>query len=878
MSQSVKNMPNTGSRPTKITLAVATAISIASALTALPTFAQEAKVEKIEVTGSNIKRVDIEGPLPVQVISRDEIVRSAAVSVGDLLRSMPVNSGGSVAENVTNGQSGAAGISLRGLGQKSTLVLINGRRMANHAFANGADTFVDLHSIPKGAVERIEILKDGASAIYGSDAIAGVVNVIFRRDYQGLEFGANSGKASEGGLRENGATISAGFGSMSKDKYNVLAVMDYFDRELMVFGDRPFLNKLDFRFLPGGSFFPATSGGTWVRPAGVTTGPGNRAAMNPCQGVSTLQPAFAPLFQTGTVCQYTVENTLTAFPEAKRIGFFSRGNLELSPSMTAFAEASVSRNESYWINQWQTVTNTTVVFDPATGGFRPYPNIIPLSNPISASNPYGRPASLNYTFFDVGPRTFDLKTDAFRVLAGLSGSVGRWDWNGALGQSQSKISQVTGNQVDANVLRQYIDVGGYNFAAPTAAQTNSLRVSTTRNSTSKLSFADFKATTELMQLPAGAVGFAAGLELRRESMKDVPDPLVQQGRLLGTGSTSTDGSRNVTSAFFEASIPAAKTVEFQLAGRYDRYNDFGSAFSPKIGAKWTPHKDVLVRAAYARGFRAPTLVENAKSFDLGFANVRDTSLPGAPTTLVAAISSGSGKLEAEKSTSTSIGLVWEPTERLSLGIDYYEIEQRNLVSTNGLQFIVDNATLFPGAIVRNAGTGTIAAIFDSYTNIAKVETNGVDFEARWRIVKTDMGSFGLRSNASYITSFKQPPARGATPLEYAGRSGGPNGLVLPRTRGKLALDWIVGDFTATFSGNFTSRYKRGTTGQSVNGYTTGDIYMAYNLTKALKFNLSVTNVEDKNPPIDVGSGVGPTPSLYDLRSRYTRAGVEYKFR
>jgi iron complex outermembrane recepter protein len=866
-------------QPSRLSQAIAlTLLTVTASLPALHAFAQEAKVEKIEVTGSNIKRVDAEGPLPVQVITRDEIARAAAPSVGDLLRGLAVNSGGSVAENVTNGQSGAAGISLRGLGQKSTLVLINGRRMANHAFANGADTFVDLHSIPKSAVERIEILKDGASAIYGSDAIAGVVNVIFRRDYQGIELAANTGKASEGGLRENGASLSVGFGSLNKDKYNVLAVMDYFDRDLMVFGDRKFLNKLDFRSLPGGSFFPATSGGTWVRPAGVTIGPGNRAAMTPCQGESTLQPAFAPLFQTGTVCQYTVENTLTAFPEAKRLGFFSRGNLELSPSLNAFSEVSISQNKSNWINQWQTVTNTTVVFDPATGGFRSFPNVIPLSNPVSASNPYGRPASLNYTFFDVGPRTFNLTTDAYRALVGLNGSMGKWDWNGAVGQSESKISQVTGNQVDANQLRTFIDVGGYNFAAPTAAQTAALRVSTTRKSTSKLSFADWKATTELMQLPAGPLGFAGGLELRRESMRDVPDPLVQQGRLLGTGSTATDGSRNVSSAFFEASIPASKVMEFQVAGRFDRYSDFGSAFSPKIGAKWTPHKEVLVRASYAKGFRAPTLVENSRSFDLGFANVRDSALPGAPSTLVAAISTGSGKLESEKSTSSNIGIVWEPTNGLSMSLDYYEIEQRNLVSTNGLQFIVDNAALFPNAIVRNAGTGTIAAIFDSYTNISAVQTKGVDFEGRWRIAKTPAGNFTLRSNASYITSFTQPPARGAAPVEFAGRSAGPNGLVLPRVRAKVALDWTLGDFTATLSGNHTGRYKRGATGLAVSSYSTSDLFMAYQLFKGLKFTLAVTNLENKNPPIDVGSGVGPTPTLYDLRSRYVRGGFEYKFR
>jgi len=850
-----------------------------SMIAATPVFGQDAaKLEKIEVTGSNIKRVDIEGPLPVQVITRDEIERSAAASVGDLLRGLSVNSGGSVSESVTNNQSGAAGISLRGLGQKSTLVLINGRRMANHAFANGAETFVDLHSIPKGAVERIEILKDGASAIYGSDAIAGVVNLIFRRDYQGVEFGANTGRASEGGLRENSANLAVGFGSMAKDKYNVMAVMDYFDRDLMVFGDRSFLNRLDFRGLPGGSFFPATSGGTWVRPVGVTAGPGSRAALAPCQGVSTQQTAPSFLFQTGTVCQYTVENVLTAFPEAKRLGFFSRGTMEINPALTGFSEVSVSQNKSSWINQWQTMTNTTVIFDPASGGFRPFPNVVPLTNPVSSSNPYGRPASLNYTFFDVGPRTFALKTDAYRVLAGLTGAMGKWDWNGAVGTSESKISQVTGNQVDAAVLREYIDVGGYNFAAPTAAQTARLRVATTRNSTSKLSFVDAKASTELMTLPGGPMGFATGFEYRRESISDRPDALVQQGRLLGTGSTATDGKRNVASLFAELSAPLAKKVEMNFAARADRYSDFGSSVSPKVGFKYTPTKEVLLRATYAKGFRAPTLVENSRSFDLGFANVRDSSLPGAPTTLVAAISTGSGKLEAEKSTSTTIGIVVEPTQSVSVGLDYYEIEQRNLVQTNGLQFIVDNAALFPGAIVRNTTTGTIAAIFDSYVNVSSVKTRGVDLDLRWRIAKTDFGTFGIRSNASYVTSFSQPPARGASPVEFAGRSGGPNGLVLPRVRANAALDYTLGNFTTTLANNYISGYKRGTTGARVDGHSTVDLFAAYTFWKSVKLIVSVTNLEDKNPPIDVSSGVGPSPTVYSLRSRYYRAGFEYKFK
>lgn len=857
---------------------------LGSAAVALAQQAQ--KIEKIEVTGSNIKRVDAEGPAPVQIISREEIARSTAPTVGDLLRRIPSNSGGSYSESSTNNQSGAAGISLRGLGQKSTLVLINGRRMANHAFAqNNQDTFVDLHSIPKSAVDRIEILKDGASAIYGSDAIAGVVNVILRRDYTGLEVAANAGQASEGGLNEQGASVSFGRGDLDKDGYNVLAVLDYFHRDRMMLSDRAFLNNLDFRNLPGGYWFPAMSGGTWVRPSGVTGLP-SRTPLNPCQPGARLIPysVVAGSFGTGNTCGYDFAPYGTAFPEADRVGFFSRGTLRINADVQAFAEMSVSRNESNWINQPQTMTNTTVRFNPATGGFIPFSNVFPAN---FANNPYGRPASLNYTFFDVGARTFDLTTDAFRVLTGLSGTWRGWDWQAAVGTSESKISQLTGGQVDADVLAGFIanpTSGQYNFLAPTPEQTARLRLSTTRNSSSKLSFLDAKASTELAQLPAGPLGFAAGVELRTESMKDVPDEAIRQGRLLGTGSSATDGKRDAIAGFFEFSMPALKSLELQLAGRGDHYSDFGSAFSPKAGAKWSPIKEVLVRASYAKGFRAPTLVENSNSNSLSFTSLRDPARNGA-TSIVGVVSLGAKDLKPEKSDSYTLGLVLEPTKHVSFGLDYYHIEQKNLVSQNGFQFIVNNPTFFPGAVVRDPATNQIVVVYDNYTNIAKVETSGIDFDASLKLPETAVGKFAWRTNWSYLIDYQQPPAAGAEPVDYAGRNAGPNGLVLPRVRGTMALDWNWRDFQVTLSGNYTGHYRQRSASfpvppanAFVGDHTTFDLYFAYTGVRNLKVWLAVTNLADRDPPIDIASGVGPEPTLYDLRSRYYRVGLEYKFK
>ena len=610
--------------------------------------------ERIEVTGSNIKRVSVEGPAPIQVMTREEIASNAKNTVGELLRDITANSGGSYSESSINNQSGAAGISLRGLGQKSTLVLINGRRMANHAIAqNGQDTFVDLNSIPKSAVQRIEVLKDGASAIYGSDAIAGVVNIILRKDFTGLEIGGNIGSASQGGLGEKGLNLAGGtkLGGVS-----LIGVMDIFKRDMLTLDQRPWLNGLDFRPIPGGTFFPASSGGTWVRPTGVTTGTSRSPLPNCIPGSMTMPGNIASPVITGNVCGYTVDKYLTAFPEADRLGLFGRAGFQISSNLDAFAEVSYSDNKSYWINQPQTMTNTSVAFNPATGGFASFPNIIPAiptHAALSATNPYGRPASLNYTFFDVGARTFDLDTKAHRLVAGLSGNFGTWDWSASAGTAGSKIVATTGNQVDATVLRRFIDQGGYDFLAPSAAQTAALRVATTRNSDSTLRFVDFKVSGELGKMAGGPIGFAAGLETRSEAMSDVPDPIVQQGRLIGTGSSRTQGDRRASAAFAEVNLPVSKGIEVQLAGRSDSYSDFGSAFSPKVGAKWTISPQLAVRGSVAKGFRAPTLVENANSASLGFSSVLDP-LRNNASTIIGVLNTGSKGLKAETSKSTSL--------------------------------------------------------------------------------------------------------------------------------------------------------------------------------------------------------------------------------
>jgi iron complex outermembrane receptor protein len=827
--------------------------------------------QTITITGSNIKRLDAEGPSPVLTISREEIDRSAAATVGDLVRALTVNSAASYNESNVNNQSGASGVSLRGLGQKSTLVLINGRRFANHAIAQGTDTFVDINSIPKAAVERIEVLKEGASAIYGSDAIAGVVNFILKKNYQGGSAGVSVGRSTEGGLGERNATLSLGLGDLDAQKFNVLAILDYFHRDRLLVSERAIVGDGDFRSRPGGGLpWQSSSGGTWVLSPPVNGAA--RAPLNPCQGPSVQQPGSL-FFTSGTVCGFSTTPYITYLPEADRLGLLSRGTLAITPGLTGFGELSFAHNVSKWINQPQQFTSATTVLNPVTGVPTLFNALIPAANP---ANPYGRPTSLRYTFFDVGPRDIQLTNNAYRALGGLAGSSASWDWEAAAGVSESRITEDTRNQVDAPALTAAINNNSYNFAAPTAAQTASIRTQTQRNAKSRLTFGDAKASTTV-----AGIGIAVGADARRETMEDVPDNLIVTGHLLGTGATRVSGSRTVVAGFGELSAPFGKQFELQAAVRADHYSDFGNAVTPKLAAKWTPLPQLLLRASFNRGFRAPTLAENAQSTSTGFVNVTDPTRNNA-STLISGIQTGNPNLQPEKSGAASIGFVLEPVKGFSLALDYYDISQTNLVALNGFQYIVSNAALFPGAVVRDAN-GVIVSVADQFTNVSKVETSGVDLDARWRLDPLPAGRFTVRFNGSYVISFKQPAAAGQPLREWISTNNGPAGA-LPRTRVKLALDWDVASFTTTLAANQVGTYRQssatalaGGAPADVSSMTTVDLTVAWNGIKNLKIFGSVQNLRNTQPPWDPTFPLGFSLSQYDMRGRYLRAGVEYRF-
>jgi iron complex outermembrane receptor protein len=862
--------------------------AVLAAFAASASAQQAQKVEKIEVTGSNIKRVDAEGPAPVQVISREDIERSGSNTVSEVLRYLPSNSGGSYDESfVGSFARGSSGLSLRGLGQKSTLVLINGRRMAVYAFAqNLSDTFVDLNSIPLAAIERIEVLKDGASAIYGSDAIAGVVNVILRKDYNGAELTVGGGVTSRWDGQEVHVSGAAGTGKPGTDRYNVLVAMDYFNRETVWLRDRPNTSSGDYRSIPGGENLPnSTVGnpGTYLRRPGTNPFPGfTRQPFATCPADRIL------LFQGNNNCSENINVYFSGIPETQRAGLYSRGTYEFSNSLSAFAEVAFNHDKTFTqVNPFSVPGNQI-----GPGVARAIQAILPVGH---NSNPFNVPIELRYRFDDVGPRQIDNITDATRIVAGFNGGWGTWSWESAAGYTQSKAEQKDRNNIRISGLLAAIADGSYNFldnAANTPATIDRIRTNYSRYGDAKLSFIDAKITGELAQWATGPLGFAAGAEYRKEDYNDYSDPVLANGDVLGRGSTQAVGKRNIASAYAELSVPALRNVELQLAGRIDHYSDFGSSSTPKIGVRWTVDPKLLVRATYAQGFRAPTIPESGESNAFFFQSLNDTRRCAINSAYCGAVSlpgsfTANPDLKPEKSDSYTVGFVWEPWQAASLGLDWYRIKQKNIVSSRDFQTILNNEDRYAQYVTRGVPTsediargapGAIVLVAVPFENLSAIDTSGLDVDARVRFSAGGGTRVTLGFIGSYIDSYKQPLAPEDPPTELAGTYN------LPRFRGVASAVAENGPWSGSVAANYISHFTQSTSAAAtavteIGSWTTVDLQGSYAGFRHMKLTLGAKNVFDRMPPI----AIVEQPQIYvfqlhNIRGRFVYANLAYQFR
>jgi iron complex outermembrane receptor protein len=885
-------------------------ISLAlSALAVTPVMAQqsapaaEPPIQKVEITGSNIKRSDKEGVDNVQVITAVQIQESGKTTVADFLRTISANFAAFNEVTTNSFSAGASGIALRGLSQKNTLVLLNGQRMTNYGFAqNLEDTYVDLNSIPTNAVERIDVLKGGEGSIYGSDAIAGVVNIILKKNFTGKEVDFQYGAASGNSLATWQSSITAGFGKLQDDGYSVVLAASVFHRDNLLGSQRGLTAPSDTSNRPGGQFGWNTTG--YYLSNDDPTQP--RVAFSTCgkngyRG-EVISAAKYPGDATGTVCAYNPSNETSLIPGTDRANIMLNGTLKISNATTAFGDVFLSAVRTKALSGGAaTLSGTSQAYDPATGGVLLVPNTLPVGNP---SNPGSTPADIHYSFQSVGNQYYQVNSYTTRLHGGLKGSLGHdWDWQAHVGYSQNNVGQTNYNAINVSALKSAIANGSYNFLNPSAtpAGTNALRAQFEQASVAKLITLGAKASGPLFALPAGMVQAAVGYEFRRESEDNRPDELLQAGQILGYGSTTVNGSRHVNALFGELAIPVVKSLDATLALRQERYSDFGSNLSPKFALRWQPADILTLRGSYSKGFRAPSLPEISHSTSTYFTTVTDPLDPThRPSETIAGVSSANPNLKAEKSATGGFGFILAPSRDWSVAVDYYHINVDNVVAAQTTaQGVVDNPAAYPGHLFRTAG-GELNYVTIPYANLYRIYTAGVDLDARYVFRLENKAKFTLETNMTYVDKLEVNTKPGGKLQNFAGSDGwlwlspvGGGGPV-PHVRGSVSGTWENHDWVVRGTGNYTAGYKemycivyeacaQGAGGDNANAlaskipsYTSFDLYTEYRGLKNWTLSASVSNLFNKTPPFDAGQN-GPSALLYDLTGRFVNFRAAYKF-
>lgn len=652
-------------------IASALLLACGSALAQEPTVLQ-----RVEVTGSNIRRTDAESAGPLQVITKDDIAQSGKGTVAEYLQTLTADAQGSVPFTYGRGFSGAtsAGVSLRGLGANATLVLINGRRVATAVLADDAQrSYVDLNQIPLEAVERVEVLKDGASSIYGSDAVAGVVNIILKRNYSGTVAKLSYGVSEKRDGNEPRLAITHGSGDLDQDGYNMLFNVEVGKKSPIYYRDRAGVGTVgvsaigqpqwwgfdpnstssqNIARLGGNGWIPVTSSGTRVNNAAAPSFIGN--VRNPFTNdyYSRSDPAgagFTRFFPTaGSYClaganlpqnnpagacindQRQAVNQIQ--PDQNTSSFYGRFAKRFAGGTEGFIEYSYYQSRSHVDG---------VSPNPSGAYFTPFGTSVSqtadtMLGAAHPDNPYfGTAARLQYLpLYDTGIASTDANSRTIRFAAGLKGTMGGWSYDTALTYSQANQTDTQNKLIDWRVKNALLNPTPANVAAATAfsakyaalpagtywrigenaylnspALYDALLVSRDRSGYSRQTGVDFKLTRELGDLPGGPIGVAVGVEARNE--ENALPFYDGLGNYIGLPLTAYSGKRNLYAGFAEVLLPFSPQLELNAALRYDHYSDAGNATTPKLGVKWKPFSSFALRGTYAEGFRAPSSPENS---------------------------------------------------------------------------------------------------------------------------------------------------------------------------------------------------------------------------------------------------------------------------
>jgi len=921
-------------------LAQAVALAVAALAVAQNAAAQDANapMQRVEITGSSIKRAQAETASPVQVVSREDLAKSGKATVAEYLQTLTSDGAGSLPTGFGNGfAAGSTAVSLRGLGATSTLVLLNGRRMAPFARADdGQKTFTDLSTVPMEAVERIEILKDGASATYGADAIAGVVNIILRKDFTGTTVKVEGGESGYKDQEQAKAAITWGKGNLDTDGWNVLVNAEVYksneilnkdrkDRAWIGHGDlRAWGYPLTTQFAAG----DIRSGVAGATPTGAIRNP-NTLAYEYLPGCEQFSESVQPVPANG--CVWHQDQFRSMQPQIDGFNLYTRGTLNISSDLQAYAEFGHSERNTHFALTPPSIS-PTVAFVPSAANPTGVINwgsgagtaiVLGATHP---QNPYGVPVRVRGALFDVGPQVRYADNAFTRVVGGVKGTWAGWDFDTALTYSESELDLRYTNMLNMKVLYDALSNKsspyfpfylGAQAGQNTAAQYAAIVTDAKSKSTTKLATFDIKASRELMQLPGGMLGVAVGAEHRREKV-DNPSLSGTMTGDINASYVAAKGDTSVSAFFVELAAPVLKSLELSAAARYDRYDNFNST-TPKVGIKYTPTKTFALRGTYSEGFRAPGPAESgAESQSTGTATARDpircpggTPLPGANqndcAASVSAVKVGNPNLKPETSKGVTLGFVWDPFDGTSLALDGWKIKRENEI--NPMPY--NEAAALPtavrsdnnlkdanGNVIPNSGSLLISKA--PYRNSSYTDIKGVDLDVKQRLRLGDWGRATIGMTWTHIVSWLRAE-NATTQYQYAGTHGNcdtSNCAGTPKDKISLVASWDRNDYSVTATVNYRSDMKNRLfdgdlcASQMLGGkpapnaecvlpsFTSVDLSARWNVSKQLQVYGSISNLFDKIAPLDPLTYGGMSYNPMDASGavgRYFKAGVKYSF-
>jgi len=840
------------------------------------------QIERIKVTGSHIKRTDMEGPSPVTSLSSEDIANAGVTDLIGLFTKLPAAGQGtfSTQGNSSDGTAnGGSSVSLRGLGADSTLILVNGRRISVSPFANEIDTaFVDINNIPISAIKRVDILKDGASATYGSDAIAGVINIILKDDYDGLEISTKIGDTADGGGKESNTSLL--FGS-SSDKASHTFVVDYFDREEILGADRYYTSSANQTALRPNDPYAADGRSSAGFPGTIAL-----ASNNSIRVPDTFGNDVCPAEDiTGTLCRYDFAPMSSVVPASERVSFMYMGNFEINDTLRAFIE--VNGQNSKTTIRGAASPSFNELFMSADNVNHPF-----ADDPTSEF--YQQDLTMRRRLVEIGDREKRVDSDYYRGVFGFQGEFNNWDYEAAYSYIKSdSIERGVNGFPNSRRTQEAIDSGLWNPFEPSANSQEALdyiETQTTRYGKSTSKSFDGKVSGPILEMQSGQLMLAVGAEYREETISDNPDDQFIRGDVFGTEATQANGERDNTSIFAELAIPITETLNIQVAVRHEDYSDFGTTTDPKVAFIWTPIDELSIRGSYGTAFRAPSLSQIGLGRTDESPSLVDTVRCDAIGNVDQACElfeytaqlAGNPELGPEESKSYNLGVIYEVTEDIDFSLDYYSYDIENVIGKD-TQFVF---TTQGGnqAVVQRTPTGIandpgqVVVIFDRFENLFDLKTSGLDLDVMYRM-SSDMGDFKFNYVLNYVLNYEDIRTGDRLFAEEGG-------FEQPQVRWTTSASWVKDDWSANFAVNYVGEFKEddpvrtrtdGSIAPDIDAFVSVDTTINYAGIEDTILTLGATNLLNEEPPFSYSSSAGYVSSVHNAQGRFAYVQATYKF-